>query len=100
MRYEREAAIQRFRHQSSSNQMPCFLHEQLRISQASFHLEQIADLCEELGVSLDVSTPSSLSTALRKVIKSADDSATANLIKALATRAMREAEYVSTGISS
>lgn len=58
---------------------------------------QIADLCEKGGAALDVSTSSRLSRSLEAAVRAAPDTATAALIKSLATRAMSEAEYLSTG---
>ena len=58
---------------------------------------QIAELCEQGGAPLDVSTSSALSHSLEAAVRAAPDDATAALIKSLATRAMSEAEYLSSG---
>jgi len=58
---------------------------------------QIAALCEQGSAPLDVSTPAALSLSLEAAVRAAPDAAMASLIKSLATRAMSEAEYLSSG---
>ena len=58
---------------------------------------QIADLCEKGGAPLDTSSSRALSQSLEAAVRAAPDSATAALIKSLATRAMSEAEYLPAG---
>ena len=61
---------------------------------------QIADLCQRGGAPLDTSSSRALSQSLEAAVQAAPDSATAALIKSLATRAMSEAEYLPAGKKS
>ena len=58
---------------------------------------QIAELCEQGGKPLDVSSSTALSHSLEAAVRAAPDKATAALIKSLVTRAMSEAEYLPAG---
>lgn len=58
---------------------------------------QIAELCEQGGKPLDVSSSAALSHSLEAAVRAAPDNATAALIKSLVTRAMSEAEYLPAG---
>ena len=58
---------------------------------------QVEALCEAAGVRLDVSSNRTLSASLEAACLAATDAASITLVKAVATRAMSEAEYCSTG---
>ena len=60
-------------------------------------LLQIAEICQQTGADLNVSSPALLSTALNSALEAAKDASTVSLIKGIATRAMQEAQYISTG---
>ena len=54
-------------------------------------------LCDAEGVRLDISSNRPLSASLEAACLAATDAASIALVKAVATRAMSEAEYCSTG---
>ena len=56
---------------------------------------QVRELCEAAGVTLTVSSNRALATSLKAACSASPQAA--SLIKSLATRAMSEAEYCSTG---
>ena len=58
---------------------------------------QVAELCAAGGVPLDTCTNRGLAQSLAAAERVAPDPATVSLIKSLATRAMAEAQYFSTG---
>ena len=62
----------------------------------SVMLAQVQELCEAAGVTLDVSSNRSLAASLEAACLATPQAA--SLIKSLATRAMSEAEYCSTGL--
>lgn len=57
----------------------------------------MAELCAAGGVPLDTRTNRGLAQSLAAAERVAPDPATVSLIKSLATRAMAEAQYFSTG---
>lgn len=58
---------------------------------------QVAELCAAGGVPLDTRTNRGLADSLAAAERAAPDPATVSLVKNLATRAMSEAQYFSTG---
>ena len=58
---------------------------------------QVEELCKTGGHPLDTSTPAALSKSLAAACAASADASIASLVKSLATRAMSEAEYFSTG---
>jgi hypothetical protein len=60
-------------------------------------LLQVAELCALGGVPLNTATNRDLAASLTAAEKVAPDKAAVSLIKSLATRAMSEAQYFSTG---
>lgn len=60
-------------------------------------MSQVAELCAAGGVPLKTATNRDLAASLAAAEKVAPDKATVSLIKSLATRAMSEAHYFSTG---
>ncbi|KAK9833762.1 hypothetical protein WJX74_005180 [Apatococcus lobatus] len=58
---------------------------------------EVEELCKAGGHPLDTSTPATLSKSLAAACTASADPSIASLVKSLATRAMSEAEYFSTG---
>ena len=58
---------------------------------------QVEELCKAGGHELDTSSPAALSKSLAAACAASKDPSIASLVKSLATRAMSEAEYFSTG---
>ena len=79
------------RHQPSD--IPCTLKRDL----TALIVLQVAELCAAGGVPLNTATNRDLAASLAAAEKVAPDRAAVSLIKSLATRAMSEAQYFSTG---
>ncbi|KAK9868213.1 hypothetical protein WJX84_011417 [Apatococcus fuscideae] len=58
---------------------------------------EVEELCRAGGHPLDTSSPAALSKSLAAACAASTDASIASLVKSLATRAMSEAEYFSTG---